>query len=235
MSPAKPAERDYITAIEDKITALSIQLDKRIESERQAVSLALTAAEKTTAIAQNTADKAVARAEAAASKEYLEAQITGLRDALTVQIANQKDAISAALTAVKEALTAAHASSEKAIHKAEESTEKRFQSVNEFRAQLGDQQKTFVTKAETEYKFIAIDKRFDEFSMWSRGIDIKFGGYVNMDTWNSYSEERAVWRRSVDAALTEARSKSSVIYSLIAISIALGGLLIATFNFFGKS
>lgn len=228
-------ERDYLSSLEDKIAALSVQIDKRIESERMSVALALTAADKTTAIAQSTADKAVAKAEAAAGKEYLESQIAGLREALVAQIVAQKEAIGAALTAAKEALTAAQASSEKAILKAEESNEKRFQSVNEFRAQLGDQQKTFVTKAETEYRFAAMDKKFDDIANWSRAVDIKFGTYLNMDAWNAYTEEKAAWRRRVDEALTEARSKSSTTYSLIAMSIAVGGLLVAVFNLFTKS
>lgn len=200
--------RDYINHLESKIEALVTQFDKRIESERLATALALTAADKTTAIAQDTADKAVAKAEAAAGKEYLESQISGLREALVAQIIAQKEAIGAALVSAKEALTAAQASSERAIAKAEESNEKRFQSVNEFRAQLGDQQKTFVTKIETEYRFAAIDKKFDEAD---------------------------IWRRRVDESLTEAKSKSGFIYSLIAIFISLSVLLVAILNLLNKS
>lgn len=227
--------RDYLSSLESKIEALSIQIDKRIESERLSVSLALTAADKTTAIAQSTADKAVAKAEAAAGKEYLESQIAGLREALLAQIIAQKEAIGAALIAVKEALTAAHASSEKAIFKAEEANEKRFASVNEFRSTLADQQKTLATKIECDYKFLAMEKKFDEISAWSRSTDLKFGGYLTMQVWANYTEGTAEWRRKVDEALTEAKSKSSIIYSLIAMSIAVGGLLVAVFNLFTKT
>lgn len=231
---SQPGGRDYLSSLESKIEALSVQIDKRIESERLSVSLALTAADKTTAIAQSTADKAVAKAEAAAGKEYLESQIAGLREALVAQIVAQKEAIAAALTATKEALTAAQASSDKAIAKAEEANEKRFESVNEFRNALGDQQKTLVTKQETEYRFVSIDKKFEDISVWSRNVDVKFGNYLNMDAWNAYTEEKAAWRRRVDEALTEARSKSSITYSLVAMSIAVGGLLVAVFNLFSK-
>lgn len=218
--------------LESKIESLVTQFDKRIESERLATALALTAADKTTSIAQDTADKAVAKAEAAAGKEYLESQIAGLREALVTQIVSQEKAIGAALTAAKEALTAAQLSSERAIAKAEESNEKRFASVNEFRSTLSDQQKTLITKAEVEYRFSSIDKKFEENSQWSRLVDLKFSGYLSMDAWAAYTEEKAAWRRRVDESLTEARSKSSITYSLIAISIAIGGLLIATFNLF---
>lgn len=227
--------RDYISSLEAKIEALGSQIDKRIETERLAVSLALAAADKTTAIAQSTADKAVAKAEAAAGKEYLESQIAGLREALVAQIVAQKEAIGAALTAAKEALTAAQASSEKAILKAEESNEKRFASVNEFRSTLADQQKTFVTKAECDYRFQSIDGKFDDLTSWARSTDLKFSGFLTTQAWQTYTDEKAAWRRKVDEQLTEARSKSSVIYSLIAMSIAVGGLLVAVFNLFTKT
>lgn len=233
--PTVPAGRDYISTLESKIESLAAQLDKRIESERLATSLALTAADKTTAIAQSTADKAVAKAEAAAGKEYLESQIAGLREALVAQIVAQKEAIGAALTAAKEALTAAQASSEKAILKAEEANEKRFASVNEFRSTLSDQQKTFATKAECEFRFLTIDKKFDDLSNWSRSIDLKFGGFLTMHAWQTYTDDAAAWRRGVDEALTEARSKSGVIYALVATSIAIGSLMVAVFNLFTKT
>lgn len=236
---AETPGRDYLSSLESKIEALSIQIDKRIESERLSVSLALTAADKTTAIAQNTADKAVAKAEAAAGKEYLESQIAGLREALVAQIVAQKEAIGAALTAAKEALTAAQASSEKAILKAEESNEKRFASVNEFRSTLADQQKTFVTKAECDYRFTSIDAKFDDISSWSRSTDLKFGGYLTLQAWEAYTEEKAAWRRKVDEALTAAaasntvgreirkdgRDNTGLIVGTIGILIALASLL----------
>lgn len=232
--PPTPLGRDYISALEDKISALSVQIDKRIESERMSVALALTAADKTTAIAQDTADKAVAKAEAAAGKEYLESQIAGLRDALVAQIIAQKEAIAAALNATEKALSAAQASSEKAILKAEESNEKRFSSVNEFRGQLGDQQKTFITKDEVNYRFASLEKKFEELAIWQRNVDLKFSNYLSMDAWNTYAEEKAAWRRRVDEQLTVASSKSGFIASLIAMAISIGVLLIGLFNLFTK-
>lgn len=197
-----------IAMLEANLANLQVEIERRIKSVQEAASLALTAQEKTTAIAQATADKAVAKAEAAAGKEYLESQIAGLRDTLSQQIIAQKEAISAALIAAKDALTAALSSAEKAIAKAEESTEKRFQSVNEFRAQLGDQQKTFVVKSEVDYRFEAVAVKLDEV---------------------------AVWRRTVDASLTAASSKSGTIYAGLALAIAVGTLIIALFNVLSKA
>ena len=47
------------------------------------------------------------------------------------------------------------ASTEKAVEKAERAAEKRFEAVNEFRAQLADQQKTYITRAEAQ---ISLDR-----------------------------------------------------------------------------
>jgi hypothetical protein len=50
----------------------------------------------------------------------------------------------------KEALTAALAAQQKAVDKAEIATAARFESVNEFRGQLGDQARTLLPRAEYE-------------------------------------------------------------------------------------
>lgn len=228
-------DREYIEHLEDKLVTLAAQFDKRIDSERMAVALALTAADKTTAIAQDTADKATAKVEAAASKEYLESQIAGLRESLVNQIISLEKAMAQQLSSAKDALSSAQAASEKAISKAEESNEKRFASVNEFRGQLNDQQKTFVTKTETEYRFTTIDKKFDEFLNWSRIIDLKFSNYLSMEAWGTYVEEKAAWRRKVDESLTVANSNKHYTASLIALAISLGVLIIGIFNLFTKA
>jgi len=48
------------------------------------------------------------------------------------------------------------ASNEKALQETRAATEKRFDSVNEFRGQLSDQSKTYVTKAELYAGLIAV-------------------------------------------------------------------------------
>lgn len=204
---------DVLTA---EIEGLHRELDARIAT-----------ADKAIALAQLTADRAVAKAEAAAGKEYLESQIEGLRQALTQQIIAQKEAIGAALVAAKDALTSALSASEKAISKAEEANEKRFSSVNEFRATLTDQQKTFVVKTEADYRFAALVTKLDEHSTWQRERELKLNDYVLANEFNA-------WRRTVDGALTTASSKSSVIYAAFAIAIALSGLAVALYNAVNK-
>lgn len=66
------------------------------------------------------------------------------------RFAGQEKAVNAALIAAKEAVT-----------KAEAAAEKRFDSVNEFRSTLADQQNTFVTRTEWDGKHIALGERLD--------------------------------------------------------------------------
>jgi len=63
--------------------------------------------------------------------------------------------------AAKEGVNAAMASAEKAILKAETATEKRFDSVNEFRQAMRDQQETFANKSETNLRLEDLGKRLD--------------------------------------------------------------------------
>lgn len=60
----------------------------------------------------------------------------------------QTKALEAALLAADKAVQAALLAAEKAVIKAETAAERRFESVNEFRGQLGDQAKTFMPRAE---------------------------------------------------------------------------------------
>jgi hypothetical protein len=59
-------------------------------------------------------------------------------------------AVSTSFSAQEKAISAALAAASAAVNKAEVASEKRFESVNEFRAQLGDQQRTFMPRAEVE-------------------------------------------------------------------------------------
>src|ERR1043166_9070375 len=56
-------------------------------------------------------------------------------------------------------VVAALAASKEAINKAESAAEKRFDSVNEFRNTLKDQQLTLMSRAEAEVRFKAIEEK----------------------------------------------------------------------------
>ncbi len=64
--------------------------------------------------------------------------------------------------AARETLVAMYKSQQDAIAKADMANEKRFQAVNEFRAQLGDQARTFMPRAEVEVMLKAFDSRLDK-------------------------------------------------------------------------
>lgn len=179
-----------VAVLASTLKELRDTMDQRLDGQDKNVKLALAAAEKTTAIAQATADKAVVKAEAAASREYLEAQITALSNVTTANQFAQKEAINAALVAsekaltaalaaAKEALTAALASSEQAITKAEDANEKRFQSVNEFRATLADQQRELATKSEVNLRINAIE---DKLSTAISTLDVNKGKGMALST-----------------------------------------------------
>lgn len=65
----------------------------------------------------------------------------------------QEIAVTAALAAAKEAVAAALTAAKEAVTKAEGAAEKRFDSVNEFRNTLKDQQQTLASKAELDVRF----------------------------------------------------------------------------------
>ena len=68
----------------------------------------------------------------------------------------QEKAVQAALVAQEKAVAAALAAQKEAVNKSEASYDKRFESVNEFRAQLSDQGRTFLPRNEADARFLAI-------------------------------------------------------------------------------
>src|SRR5687767_13157468 len=78
--------------------------------------------------------------------------------------------------AKEKALAAALAAAKEAVQKAENAAEKRFESVNEFRAQLNDQQRTFIPRSEVE----VLNKGFsDRISAEVKGINERVASEVN--------------------------------------------------------
>jgi predicted nucleotide-binding protein (sugar kinase/HSP70/actin superfamily) len=78
----------------------------------------------------------------------METEVISVKDFLEEKINAQKDFMVQILKERDERLAQKFESLAMAINKAEMATEKRFESVNEFRATLTDQQKTFLTSSE---------------------------------------------------------------------------------------
>jgi len=81
--------------------------------------------------------------------------------------------------AAKEGVNAAMASAEKAILKAETATEKRFDSVNDFRQAMRDQQETFANKSETNMRLEDLAKRLDRVTT---GMELSAGKSAGIST-----------------------------------------------------
>lgn len=72
-----------------------------------------------------------------------------------------QQALGVALASLEKAMQAALTAADRAVSKAETAAEKRFDSVNEFRGLVGDQQRTLMPRAEAEMAFAGHDRRLD--------------------------------------------------------------------------
>jgi len=82
--------------------------------------------------------------------------------------------------ALEAKIDAAAGSADRALGKAESAYEKRFDSMNEFREAMGDQQRTYLPRGEFEITHGAIQKQVDELSRCanartSEGSGVKMG------------------------------------------------------------
>lgn len=179
-------------------------LEQQIRDQKENTALALAAADKAIVNAVVVADKAVAKVELAAEKTYLEAVISSLQEAFRQEILHQKEMTAQAL-----------ASADKAVQKAEAAAEKRFESVNEFRATLSDQQRELATKTEVNLRFKALEDRVS--SVVEDAREIKGWGHGG--------------RQASSDHRTEATDNRVLIFSLIAagVSILIVAVSIATF------
>jgi len=82
-------------------------------------------------------------------------------DAINRMLDSAEESVKSELAAANLATQTSMESSEKAVLKAETAAEKRFEAVNEFRAQLADQQATLARKAEVEIRFSALEDKLN--------------------------------------------------------------------------
>lgn len=87
-----------------------------------------------------------------------------------------KEAVKSALDAQKEAVNAALTAAKEAVTKAEVASEKRFDSVNEFRSTLADQQRSLMPRAEAEIVFKSMSERLDKIENKIAGTEGKGEG-----------------------------------------------------------
>jgi len=94
-------------------------------------------------------------------KRY-EQRFDASQQALTVGFAAAKAAVDASFAAQKEAINAALAAADRAVSKAELATEKRFESVNEFRATLDNQQRTLIPRTEVDVTVRGLEEKITQ-------------------------------------------------------------------------
>lgn len=116
-------------------------------------------------------------------REATQQEIRDLRILLDERYATQTKALDAAFAAADKAVTTALGSAEKAVTKAEAAAEKRFESVNEFRAQLTDQNASFVTRVEFDSKVESMEKQIDDLKKYADLNRGRSGGLAAMYGW----------------------------------------------------
>lgn len=82
-----------------------------------------------------------------------------LKEYVDQRFADSEIAVRAALNATDKQFAAQLTAQKEAVIKAENATERRFESVNEFRLQLGDQTRTLIPRTEAEVIFRGQDAR----------------------------------------------------------------------------
>lgn len=193
----KPATTSVSTPELELHARVSV-LEQQIRDQKEATVLALAAADKAIINAVVVADKAVAKVELAAEKTYLENSIRSLRDAFDREIGHQKDMTAQAL-----------ASADKAVMKAEDAAQRRFESVNEFRATLSDQQRDLVTKTEVSLRFTALEDRINNLVADAREVKGRSTG----------------GREAISEKRSEATDNRSFIFGLIMAGIAVAAVI----------
>lgn len=122
------------------------------------------------AIALLVAGSAIAQQTQQQVEQYDEPDELALREYVDVRINSLEQAMLNGLSTSKEA-----------VEKAERATELRFQSVNEFRAQLDDQQRTFMPRLEYEQAHNALINRVNELT--ARVADREARAQGAIDVW----------------------------------------------------
>lgn len=89
-------------------------------------------------------------------KTYVDTLFAEREHLNTLRYGTQEKAVASALAAQEKAINAALAAASTAVNKAEVAVEKRLEGVNEFRAQLADQQRSLIPRAEADAEFRAM-------------------------------------------------------------------------------
>jgi hypothetical protein len=137
----------------------SIPLEQYVETRlnllTEAVKAIADVQKETLNVALGTIKDAAAASLAAMDLRYQQ-RFEAQSDALAAAFLSQQTAMQTAFTVAEKAVGAALAAADRAVAKAETASDKRFESVNEFRQTLDDQQRTLMPRAESDRAMAAL-------------------------------------------------------------------------------
>jgi hypothetical protein len=139
----------------------------------------ITEAMKAEALSQHaavTALKASIEATLLASDLRYQQRFDSQSNALSAAFASQQTAMSTALVTAEKAVLVAQAAADRAVSKAELAADKRFESVNEFRKTLDDQQRTLMPRPEVNVMFGALSDKYAALKEQMEGLLSERGG-----------------------------------------------------------
>jgi hypothetical protein len=102
-------------------------------------------------------------------REHITTVLEEMNSRYEQRFLDSKTALDIAFTAQKELVASALGAADKAVIKAEVAAEKRFDSVNEFRALVSDQQRTLMPRSEAEIVFRSLSEKIDALRLSERG------------------------------------------------------------------
>ena len=143
----------------------------------------------------------------ASNDKRYEQRFEASQKALDAALTAQKEATVAAFAAQEKAINAALASAERAVLKAELATEKRFESVNEFRGTLDNQQRTLIPRSEVDVMVRGLDEKIAQLTKQADALTAERRG------------GQAMW-----AFVIGALGLVLTIGSLVALTFKFGGL-----------
>jgi hypothetical protein len=124
---------------------------------------------ETLGVALTTIKEAAAAASAATDLRYQQ-RFEAQSDALSAAFLSQQTAMQTAFTVAEKAVQAALAAADRAVSKAELAADKRFESVNEFRKTLDDQQRTLMPRAESDRALSALADKWTSLKEQTDGL-----------------------------------------------------------------
>jgi len=169
-SRAKSSLSEMDLRYEQRYEAQTKAVDAAFAAQQTATSTALASAERAVLAALLAAKDAVGKAEIATEKRFEQMAMSQHQTVEQIATAMPRTECGARMTGLsadyvqriegqRAAMEAAMDAADKAVSKAEVANEKRFESVNEFRQQLGDQTKAFVTRLEHDQLRDSIHER----------------------------------------------------------------------------